>query len=232
MKLTFVDYETKLKEHIVSKFPKISEIIKIEISKPWKEFNLRIETDEHDVGFGTSIKYTVEDDVYYVISTRKLNYELKRLQENYEESVKRVTEAKFKYQMLKLLVQKFVYGEIDEELKFDRGNIISPLNLKYNKIKYHVSTWELLEPTPIDELLVYEDGYDRNYNIGIPIYEFVNDTDNSIKKLKTMAANITKCCLEYYHRKEKLESRYIKIVNRLEKEKEDHLAKLYNWKEN
>jgi hypothetical protein len=125
-----------------------------------------------------------------------------------------------------------VDGEIDEELKFDRGNIITPLNLKYKKIKYHVSTWELLNPNPIDELLVYEDGYDSNHNIGIPIYEFVNDTNNSIKKLKTMAENITNCCLEYYHRKEKLDSRYMKIVNRLEKEKEDRLAKLYNWKEN
>lgn len=231
MKLTSLTYESQLREHIISKFPKIGEIIEITLSQTWKEFNLRIKTDEHDIGFGTSVKYIVEDSCY-VVSTRKLNFELKHIQENYEESVKRVTEAKFKYQILKMLVIPFVDGTIDDELKFERGNIITQIELKYKKVKYHVSAWELQDSTPIDELLVYEDGYESNFNIGIPIYEFVNDTDKSIRKLKNMATNMTKCCVEYYERKEKIDTRYMKIFKKLESEKEKKLASLSNWKEN
>jgi len=231
MKLTSLTYESQLREHIISKFPKIGEIIEITLSQTWKEFNLRIKTDEHDIGFGTSVKYIVEDSCY-VVSTRKLNFELKHIQEQYEESANRVTEAKFKYQILKMLVVPFVHGKIDDELTFERGNIITQIELKYKKIKYHVSVWELLDPNPIDELLVYEDGYESNFDIGIPIYEFVNDTDKSIKKLKNMATNMTKCCLEYYERKEKIDNRYVKIFKKLESEKEKNLASLSNWKEN
>ena len=201
--------------------------MEIHKNETWKEVTFEINNDEHEIE--CSVHYNMVDDSVYEISTRKLNSTLKQFQETYEESVKRVTEAKFKYQILKMLVQPFVKGELDDELKFKRGHIQTEITMKYKKKEYYVYAYNLLDPEPIEELLVYSESYDEN--IGIPIYEFVNDTDNSIKKMKTMADNITKCCLEYYEREQRINNRTISILNKLRTEKQNQIAKLRNWGE-
>jgi len=217
----------ELRKYISKKFPKLS-VANCSLISNWDEFRVEIHTGEIDIH--QDIKYKIFDE-YYEVSTRTLNNELREFQKEYEEQVKRNTEAKFKYQILKMLVQPFSKTELDDELVFQNGNIQTDIILKYKNVKYCVDICELFQPNPIEDLLVYElDG--DNYSIGIPIYEFVNDTDNSIKKLKQMVSNINDCCLEYYHRKEKLDGRYMKLFRQLDSEKQTKIETLSNWKEN
>lgn len=208
-------------KYIQTKFPKIFQIVIVTFDDLWKHYKIEIKQD------------WFYDSIYIPFDTnsRKLNYRLKQLLEYYEQTLKNVTEAKFKYEVLKVLVSPFVVGEVDNELKFERGNVNSSLRLKYKSKEYYINLYDLLE-SDVEDLSVYELGHNQNYDIGIPVYEFVNDTDNSIKKLKTMVSNITKICIDYYEKKEKIETRYTNILNKLEQNKEKEIVKLSNWKEN
>lgn len=228
MKLLNSSAISELHKHIQKKFPKIQNLIEISKSITWNSFEFELKTEDNSVRITECLYYGV-DGQYYLVDGRNLNKTLKEIQEEYEETLAKVTEAKFKYQILKVLVQPFS-ETLDAELKFDSGRIITSVKLKYKKVRYDVNVCSLLEETSIEDLEVYE--YCAPYGIGIPIYDFVNDTDNALKKLKRMVSKINDIGLSYYKRKEKLDNRYTSILNKLQSKKEKEIAQLSNWKEN
>lgn len=220
---------THIYKYIEKKFPKLYPYIEVEDSRTWNEYRIKISEDWFNQEY--HINYTTDSQSNKIIHGIKLNSALKQFQKEYEDTLKRVTEAKFKYQILKTLVSPFIIGEVDDELKFERGWIKSQLNLTYKNKKYNLTTNELFE-SDVEDMKVFEVPYDQIFYIGIPVYEFVTDTDNSIKKLKRIVSNITKCCLYYYEKKEKINNRWNNMIQKLNDDKENEIKKLSNWKEN
>lgn len=224
-----INSPTHLYKYIEKKFPKIYQHIEVEEDISWNEYRIKIEEDWFSQE--CHIDYTKDSESNKIIHGIKLNSALKQFQKEYEDTLKQVTEAKFKYQILKTLVSPFIIGEVDDELKFERGYIKSSITLVYKFSKYSVDVYSLLD-SDMEDMLIYELGFDKNYGIGIPVYEFVNDTDNSIKKLKRIVSNITKCCLYYFEKKEKINNRWNNMIQKLNDDKENEIKKLSNWKEN
>jgi hypothetical protein len=230
-----VNLLNQLHNYILKTFPKLCDVItdidfrkediKISINKP--EFDDYIYVSYRRLAPGKpgeSTKYC------YNISTKYLNSKLNTFQEQYEENVKIVTEAKFKYRMLRVLIQPFC-EELDEELTFTDGYISTNIYLKYKRRYFYINTHDLLESVEIEELKVYSND-SENWCVGIPVYEFINNPGKCVAKLKLIEKEMTASYQEYKHKRDEINEKCLRILRAVHIRYETELEQLKTWKEN
>jgi hypothetical protein len=231
MELQFDDVKS-LRDYCQENFPRIynKRNLNITISRFWKRvYFIHCDSDfEKSIG----LMYKVINETTLEINDSYIKSELTNLEDEYLEAKAKITEAKFKYSLLKILVGPFLKSEIPNELVFERGHLKTSVVLTFENNDFAINMSKLLEKTPIEEISIFRIKTDwavTSY-VAVPLGEFIKAPSETIEKLNKMENKINKICLDFYNKEEKLTTTFQTNLDKLRKEKDESLAIAGRWR--